>query len=123
MSATFAPSTRFREITDWEISASVTSQHRCAGAECEYFDTKEAKSTMDVAIDDLEHSVGNAAASLSLRIYLVESAVTPLATAPQPYISISPSMAGPAIHASPPSPRSSGRLCDGRAARRLHPGQ
>ena len=82
MSAVFAPSVGWREVTAWDISASVTTQHRCDGAECEYFDSAKNKSTMHVAIDSLGgQAVGNDATSLSLRIYLVDFAMNVLPVA------------------------------------------
>ncbi len=81
MSAVFAPSVRWREVTAWDISTSVRTQHRCDGAECEYFDAAQNKSTLRVAIDQLGEVVGNDAASLSLRIYLVDFAMNVLPVA------------------------------------------
>ena len=81
MSGVFARSRSWREVTDWEISANVTTQHRCAGAECEYFDPELAKSTMATSIDRLDRVVGNDPASLSLRIYLVDFAMNVLPVA------------------------------------------
>ena len=78
MSGVFAPSLAWREVTDWEISSSVLTQHRCPGAECEYFDPAKNKSTIRVALEGLDQAVGNAASSLSLRIYLVDFAMNVL---------------------------------------------
>lgn len=78
MSAVFAPSVGWREVTDWDISASVSTQHRCDGAECEYFDAAKPKSTMRVRMHQLGQAVGNDATSLSLRIYLVDFAMNVL---------------------------------------------
>ena len=58
MSGLLARSNTWREVTDWEISANVTTQHRCPGAECEYFDSAQNKSTMHVSLDHLDRSVG-----------------------------------------------------------------
>ena len=80
-SAVFAPSASWREVTAWDVSASVTTQHRCDGAECEYFDPKADKSAMHVSIDGLGDAVGNDAESLSLRIYLVDFAMNVLPVA------------------------------------------
>ena len=78
MSAVFAASTGWREVTDWEISHAVTTQHRCEGAECEYFDPEADKSTMHVSLEQLHKQTGNDISALSLRIYLVDFAMNVL---------------------------------------------
>ena len=70
MSGVFTSSMLFREFSEWEISSNVTTQHRCPGAECEYFDPETAKRTMSLSIPHLDSSVGNDPAALFLRIYL-----------------------------------------------------
>ena len=78
MSGTFASSMSWREMTEYEISSQVKTQHRCEGAECEYFDSAESKSTMRVGIEHLNKLIGNNATSTLLRIYLVDFAMNVL---------------------------------------------
>ena len=80
MSAVMPPSNGWREITDWDISDLVTTQHRCEGAECEYFDSEADKSAMHMHLtrDQLQDAVRNDADALSLRIYLVDFAMNVL---------------------------------------------
>ena len=78
MSGVFASSMSWREMTEYEISTQVRTQHRCEGAECEYFDPEEDKSTMRVDIEHLNKRIGNNATSTLLRIYLVDFAMNVL---------------------------------------------
>jgi hypothetical protein len=81
MSAVFAMSTGWREVADWDISDSVTTQHRCEGAECEYFDAEADKSAMHVSLEQMHKQAANDPSALSLRIYLVDFAMNVLPVA------------------------------------------
>ena len=116
MSGVFTSSMLFREFSEWEISSNVTTQHRCPGAECEYFDPETAKRTMSLSIPHLDSSVGNDPAALFLRIYLGTLQF-------QPPVSAAYSLFSLTLPPPPPPPplslslsfflRTRSRLCDG----------
>eukprot|EP00947_MAST-08B_sp_MAST-8B-sp1_P003427 g3427.t1 len=81
MSAVFAPSASWLQQTAWDITGYVATQHRCEGAECEYFDPAANKSTMALTgLDSVAEAAlhSNDPSSVSLRIYVVDFAMNVL---------------------------------------------